>query len=68
MKDNKVNLSIFLGFLLIAFLGIIYGNEIKASYNNLRIWSVENLFWLALGIPFLFLQSYRAFKTTLLIT
>lgn len=58
MKDNKVNLSIFLGFLLIAFLGIIYGNEIKASYNNLRIWSVENLFWLVLGVPFLFLQNY----------
>jgi hypothetical protein len=58
MKNNKVNLSIFLGFLLIAFLGIIYGNEIKASYNNLRIWSVENLFWLVLGVPFLLLQSY----------
>jgi hypothetical protein len=58
MKNNKVNLSIFLGFLLIAFFGIIYGNEIKASYNNLRIWSVENLFWLVLGVPFLLLQSY----------
>ncbi len=58
MKENKVNLSIFLGFLLIAFLGILYGNEIKASYNNLRIWSVENLLWLVLGVPFLFLQSY----------
>jgi hypothetical protein len=58
MKDNKVNLSIFLGFLLIAFLGIIYGNEIKASYNSLRIWSVENLLWLFLGVPFLLLQSY----------
>ena len=58
MKDNKVNLSIFLGFLLIAFLGILYGNEIKASYNSLRIWSAENLLWLVLGVPFLFLQSY----------
>lgn len=58
MKDNKLNLSIFLGFLLIAFLGIIYGNEIKASYNNLRIWSVENLLWLGLGVPFLLLQRY----------
>ncbi len=58
MKENKVNLSIFLGFILIAFLGILYGNEIKASYNNLRIWSVENLLWLVLGVPFLFLQNY----------
>ncbi len=58
MKDYKVNLSIFLGFLLIVFLGIIYGNEIKASYNSLRIWSVENLLWLILGVPFLLLQSY----------
>lgn len=58
MKDNKLNLSIFFGFLLISFLGIIYGNEIIASYNNLRIWSVENLMWLGLGVPFLLLQSY----------
>ncbi len=58
MKDYKLNLSIFLGFLLIVFLGIIYGNEIKASYNSLRIWSVENLLWLILGVPFLLLQSY----------
>ena len=58
MKDNKLNLSIFLGFLFIAFLGIIYGNEISATYNNLRIWSVENLLWLGIGFPFLLLQSY----------
>lgn len=58
MKDNKLNLSIFLGFLFIAFLGIIYGNEISASYNSLRIWSVENLLWLGLGVPFLLLQNY----------
>ncbi len=58
MKDNKLNLSIFLGFLFIAFLGIIYGNEISATYNNLRIWSIENLLWLGLGIPFLLLQSH----------
>lgn len=58
MKDNKINLSTFISFLLVAFLGIIYGNEIKASYNGLRIWSVENLLWLGLGVPFLLLQSY----------
>ena len=58
MKDNKVNLSIFLGFLLIAFVGIIYGNEIKTSYSGLRIWSAENILWLGLGVPFLMLQSY----------
>ena len=58
MKDNKLNLSIFLGFLFIAFLGIIYGNKISASYNSLRIWSVENLLWLGIGFPFLLLQNY----------
>ena len=58
MKNNKLNLSIFLGFLFIVFLGIIYGNKISASYNSLRIWSVENLLWLGLGVPFLLLQSY----------
>lgn len=58
MKDHKLNLFIFLGFLFISSLGILYGNEIKASYSGLRIWSLENLFWLALGIPFLMLQRY----------
>jgi hypothetical protein len=58
MKDNKLNLSIFFGFLLIAFLGILYGNEIKSSYDGLRIWSVENILWLGTVIPFLMLQSY----------
>lgn len=58
MKDNKLNLSIFLGFLFIAFLGMIYGKEISVSYNSLRIWSVENLLWLGLGVPFLLLQNY----------
>ena len=58
MKNNNLNISIFLGFILIALLGIIYGNEIKGSYNSLRIWSVENLLWLGLGVPFLLLQSY----------
>jgi hypothetical protein len=58
MKYNKQNLLIFFCFLFIVSLGILYGNEIKTTYNSLRIWSVENLLWLVLGLPFLMLQSY----------
>lgn len=57
MKYNKQNLIIYLAFMFIAFLGIIYGNAIKTDYNNLRIWSYENILLLGIGIPFLFLQS-----------
>lgn len=58
MKNHHLNLLIFLGFLFISGLGILYGNKIKASFSGLRIWSLENFLWLALGLPFLMLQKY----------
>lgn len=56
MTGNRQNLIIYTSFLIFAFLGIIYGNEIRFSFNGLRIWQLENIFWLGLGIPFLFFQ------------
>ncbi|WP_298142506.1 hypothetical protein [Flavobacterium sp.] len=50
--ENIILYTIFIG---IALLGIIYGNSIKNEYQSLRIWDYENLLWLCLGIPFLFL-------------
>lgn len=56
MTGNRQNLIIYTSFLIFAFLGIIYGNEIRFSFNGLRIWQLENILWLGLGIPFLFFQ------------
>lgn len=60
MVDSKIaitkNLILYGLFVLIAFLGIVYGNWIKQDYSNLRLWDYNNLFILLLGAPFLFFQ------------
>jgi hypothetical protein len=43
--------------MLIAVAGIIFGNAIKSNFSFLRIWQYQNILFLLLGIPFLFLQS-----------
>lgn len=57
MSANKQNVLIYSIFLFIASLGILYGNEIKSSFTGLRIWQLDNILLLGLGIPFLFLQT-----------
>ena len=57
MRYNKQNIIIYIVFILIAFIGINFGNAIYEKYNNLRIWQFENILMLAIGIPFLFLQT-----------
>lgn len=57
MKFLRLNIYIFAACLFVAAIGILYGQEIKTQYSNLRIWEWENMAWLGLGIPFLFLQS-----------
>jgi hypothetical protein len=57
MKVNKQNLFIYSAFIIIAALGIVYGNSLKLTFDGLRIWQVENILLLGVGIPFLFLQS-----------
>jgi len=44
-------------FLLIACIGIFYGNSISGQYTHLRIWSFEHLAVLLVGLPFIFLQE-----------
>lgn len=56
-KEINDNLIIYCLFILIAAVGIFYGNAIKSSHLFLRIWNYENLLLLFVGIPFLFLQS-----------
>ena len=53
-KGTK-NLFIYFSFLLIALIGIFYGNSIKNEFELLRIWDTSNVLLLLLGIPFLFL-------------
>lgn len=56
-KEINDNLIIYCLFILIAAVGIFYGNAIKSSHLFLRIWNYENLLLLFVGIPFLFFQS-----------
>ncbi len=54
-ENGTKNLFIYLSFLLIALIGIFYGNSIKNEFELLRIWDTSNILLLLLGIPFLFL-------------
>lgn len=56
-KEALSNLIVYGSFLLIALIGIIYGNAIKNDYSFLRVWEYQNILMLLLGVPFLFLQS-----------
>lgn len=56
-KNSKQNIIIYVAFLIITVIGIIYGNAIKSDFSFLRIWEYQNILFLILGIPFLFLQS-----------
>lgn len=56
-KNSKQNIIIYFVFLIIAVIGIIYGNEIKNNFTFFRVWNYKNILFLLLGIPFLFLQS-----------
>lgn len=49
------SLRIYIAFVLIAAIGIFYGNAIADMYSGLRIWSLENIIYLLLGVPILFL-------------
>lgn len=56
-KEIYSNLIIYCSFILIAIIGVFYGNAIKSNFSFLRIWDYQNILILLLGIPFLFLQS-----------
>lgn len=56
-REIKYNLIFYSAFILIAVIGIIYGNAIKSNYSFLRVWNYQNILILFLGIPFLFIQT-----------
>lgn len=57
MSVIKQNTIIYSVFLLITSIGLLYGNEIKNTYTGLRVWQLDDILLLGLGIPFLFLQK-----------
>jgi hypothetical protein len=56
-QEIKTNLWLYVACFVVASLGILYAHQIKSQFTNLRIWQVENLLWMLVGIPFLFLQT-----------
>ncbi|MEY2691900.1 MAG: hypothetical protein RIT03_290 [Bacteroidota bacterium] len=57
ITKTKQNIIIYITFLIIAVIGIVYGNDIKNNFTFFRVWDYKNILILLLGIPFLFLQS-----------
>jgi hypothetical protein len=57
MQGIKKNLLTYGFFVLIAGLGIVYGNQIANNHEFLRVWNLPNLLLLLLAVPFLFLQQ-----------
>jgi len=55
-KNVKYNIYTYSVFLIIAGIGILYGNLVIDQHPNLRIWNINNILIMLLGIPFLFLQ------------
>lgn len=57
-KKNIINnLIIFSLFIIITIIGSIYGNSIRNNFTFLRVWDYQNILFLLIGFPFLFLQT-----------
>lgn len=56
-KNAKQNIIIYAAFLIVAVIGILFGNEIKDNFTFFRVWDYKNILILLLGIPFLFIQT-----------
>lgn len=56
-KNIYKNVLIYGAFMTIALFGIFYGNSIESNFSFLRIWDIQNILFLILGIPFLFIQN-----------
>ena len=56
-REVKLNLVIYAAFMLIAVIGLLYGNAIKDKHSFLRVWDYGSVLILLLGVPFLFLQT-----------
>jgi len=57
IKESKHNLIIYSLFLLIALIGIFYGNAFYTNIKFIRIWNYTDILFLLIGIPFIFFQT-----------
>jgi len=57
--DRQVtqNLITYFSFLLIAWIGSLYGQAITGDHAFLRVWNGQNLLLMLIGVPFLWLQA-----------
>jgi len=57
--DRQVvqNLITYFSFLLIAWIGSLYGQAITGDHAFLRVWNGQNLLIMLIGVPFLWLQA-----------
>ena len=51
------NILTYFIFIVIALIGIIYGNTIRQNHTFLRIWGYDTLLLILVGIPFLYFQN-----------
>lgn len=56
-KGTKINVAIYLAFLLFAITGMYYGRSISGSHTFLRVWDWTTIFILLAGIPLCFWQT-----------
>jgi hypothetical protein len=56
-KEKKQNLLIYLFFVAITIAGLFYGHAISGHYKALRVWQIENVMLMLLGVPFLLIQA-----------
>lgn len=53
----KKSILFYSCFILIALIGIYYGSLLATTNSYLRIWDFQNILWLLVGLPFIFLQE-----------
>ncbi|MVM30168.1 hypothetical protein GO755_08995 [Spirosoma sp. HMF4905] len=54
---SKQNLMTYCLFLVIALIGLFYGNLILSNFKFLRVWELNAVLFLLAGVPFLFFQE-----------
>jgi hypothetical protein len=54
---KRKSLLVFISFLFIAVITALYGQQLAASQNNIRVWDWMNVALLLIGLPFILLQK-----------
>jgi hypothetical protein len=54
---KRKSLLVFISFLFIAVITALYGQQLAARQNNIRVWDWMNVVLLLIGLPFILLQK-----------